>query len=204
MRWIEWCDGVGEIESQIQSSNLFSPQENLGGVQLAAGTFLVEPCFGEWCWPSSAAAAINLVTSRLRLDHSRLAFTARPDLLPQTSIQCHVQLLCRHTGTSCGPRASLSEVRNVGRQTFSTANHLLIGDAPTLAAAQGQIRSEFRQKASLPLDDPAIPEAVQHAEAVARILRHNVVQGRQQEGQDGMYSESHIGHTGDLYLVSCV
>ncbi|KAK0388320.1 hypothetical protein NLU13_4565 [Sarocladium strictum] len=73
------------------------------------------------------------------------------------------------------------------RHLLRAARIAFQGDAPTLAAAQGQIRNEFRQKASLPLDDPSIPEAVEHAEAVAKILRENVVQGRQQEGQDNMY-----------------
>ncbi|KAH8178848.1 hypothetical protein LIA77_00367 [Sarocladium implicatum] len=69
------------------------------------------------------------------------------------------------------------------------------GDQPTLAAAQIQIRNEFRQKASLPLDDPSIPDAVEHAEAVARVLRENVVQGRAQEGKEHMYKLNIHEHT---------
>jgi hypothetical protein len=45
------------------------------------------------------------------------------------------------------------------------------------------------------LDDPSIPEAVEHAEAVAKILRENVVQGRQQEGKDNMYSQYFLAQT---------
>lgn len=59
------------------------------------------------------------------------------------------------------------------------------GDAPILAAAQVQIRNEFRQKASLDPADASVPAAIQHAEQVAKVLRENVVQGKKiEEGQD--------------------
>lgn len=53
-----------------------------------------------------------------------------------------------------------------------------------LTAARTQIRANFREKATLPPSDPAIPDAIQHAEAVAAFLRANVVQGKR-EGNDG-------------------
>ncbi|KAL2206152.1 mitochondrial complex I protein Fmp36 [Sarocladium strictum] len=81
------------------------------------------------------------------------------------------------------------------RHLLRAARIAFQGDAPTLAAAQGQIRNEFRQKASLPLDDPSVSEAVEHAEAVASILRSNVVQGKQMEGKDHMYKLNIHEHT---------
>ncbi|KAK7418057.1 Mitochondrial zinc maintenance protein 1, mitochondrial [Neonectria punicea] len=71
------------------------------------------------------------------------------------------------------------------RSLMRSARIAFQGDAPILAAAQGQIRSEFRQKASLDPTDDSIPAAIQRAEEVAKVLRENVVQGKKvEEGQD--------------------
>lgn len=48
----------------------------------------------------------------------------------------------------------------------------------------------FRKNASLEPNDPAVAEAVKHAEEVALILKQNVVQGKKinAEGNEGRYS----------------
>jgi len=56
-----------------------------------------------------------------------------------------------------------------------------------LDAAKQSIRQGFRDKASLPVSDPSIQPAIQHAEEVASFLKANVVQGKR-EG-DNTYSE---------------
>jgi hypothetical protein len=61
------------------------------------------------------------------------------------------------------------------------------GDAPVLHAARAEARNGFRQNAALSAGSPELAEAVKHAEEVAQILRHNVVQGKK-EGED-LYSE---------------
>ncbi|PSS14819.1 hypothetical protein M430DRAFT_51493 [Amorphotheca resinae ATCC 22711] len=57
------------------------------------------------------------------------------------------------------------------------------GDAPVLHAARAEARNGFRQNAALSAGSPELAEAVKHAEEVAQILRHNVVQGKK-EGED--------------------
>ncbi|KAM4061104.1 hypothetical protein HRG_010011 [Hirsutella rhossiliensis] len=69
------------------------------------------------------------------------------------------------------------------------------GDAPVLAAAQSQIRHEFRQKSSLDSASADAQAAIQHAQQVARILRENVVQGRKAEGRDDTYKLRIHEHT---------
>lgn len=66
------------------------------------------------------------------------------------------------------------------------------GDAPILAAAQQQIRHEFRQKSSLNSSDASTQEAIQHAQEVANFLKANVVQGKRMEEGDNMYSKSDL------------
>ncbi|POR34334.1 Mitochondrial zinc maintenance protein 1, mitochondrial [Tolypocladium paradoxum] len=75
------------------------------------------------------------------------------------------------------------------RNLMRAARIAFQGDAPVLAAAQVQIRHEFRQKSSLESSSADSEAAIQHAEDVARILRENVVQGRRAEGQRDTYSE---------------
>ncbi|KJZ74323.1 hypothetical protein HIM_06329 [Hirsutella minnesotensis 3608] len=62
------------------------------------------------------------------------------------------------------------------------------GDAPILAAAQGQIRDQFRQKSSLDSDSADAQAAIQHAQDVAKFLRENVVQGQKTEDKENTYS----------------
>ncbi|OAA35152.1 mitochondrial complex I protein Fmp36 [Metarhizium rileyi] len=61
------------------------------------------------------------------------------------------------------------------------------GDTPILAAAQQQIRHEFRQKSSLNSSDASTHDAIRHAQEVANFLKANVVQGKRLEGGDDMY-----------------
>lgn len=57
-------------------------------------------------------------------------------------------------------------------------------DERMLAAARTQIRSNFDANSALASTDPAVPPAIEHAEAVAAFLKGNVVQG-QREGETG-------------------
>ena len=68
----------------------------------------------------------------------------------------------------------------------------LTGDAPILSAAQAQIRNEFRQKASLDPSDDTVSAGIQHAEAVAKVLRENVVQGQKTQAGEESYSTSFL------------
>jgi len=54
------------------------------------------------------------------------------------------------------------------------------GDARMLDAARQQIRTGFRDKASLPASDPSIQPALQHADEVASFLKANLVQGKRE------------------------
>lgn len=63
------------------------------------------------------------------------------------------------------------------------------GDERVLSAARDQIRSGFRDKASLAPSDPAVAPALQHAQQVAEFLRSNLVQGRKEA--DDRYSTSY-------------
>ncbi|KAF5021091.1 hypothetical protein F66182_6880 [Fusarium sp. NRRL 66182] len=76
---------------------------------------------------------------------------------------------------------------NAYRHLLRAARIAFLGDAPMLSAAQLQIRSQFRQKASI--DASEAPAAIQHAEEVAQVLRQNVVQGRKIEDGKDTYSE---------------
>lgn len=73
------------------------------------------------------------------------------------------------------------------RNIMRAAKIAFQGDLPILSAAQVQIRSEFRQKASLDPSDESIPAAIAHAEEVAKVLRENIVQGKQMEEKDNTY-----------------
>ena len=61
------------------------------------------------------------------------------------------------------------------------------GDLPTLLAAQGQIRQEFRSKQSLDPNDAKATESIQHANEVAQFLRQNIVQGQRMGGEQNTY-----------------
>lgn len=60
------------------------------------------------------------------------------------------------------------------------------GDERVLSAARDQIRTGFRDKASLSPSDPAVAPALQHAQEVAEFLKANLVQGRKEA--DDRYS----------------
>merc|ERR1712169_97169 len=79
------------------------------------------------------------------------------------------------------------------RNLMRAARIAFQGDTPVLTAAQSQIRNEFRSKSSLPESDRAA--ALQHAQDVARVLRENVVQGRQQQGSEHRYKLNIHEHT---------
>ncbi|KAJ2965858.1 hypothetical protein NUW58_g10807 [Xylaria curta] len=54
------------------------------------------------------------------------------------------------------------------------------GDKPRLVAARSSIRQGFRRNATLEPTSPEFAAQVKHAEEVAAILRHNVVQGKKE------------------------
>lgn len=61
------------------------------------------------------------------------------------------------------------------------------GDLPVLTAARLQARQAFDSKRGLERGSEEVAKGIQHAEAVADILRKNVVQGEAQgEGQFSM------------------
>ncbi|ETS84420.1 Mitochondrial zinc maintenance protein 1 [Pestalotiopsis fici W106-1] len=64
------------------------------------------------------------------------------------------------------------------RHLLRAARIAFQGDQPILNAARAQIRTGFRENASLDPKSPEIDGHIKHAEDVATILRENVVQGR--------------------------
>lgn len=86
---------------------------------------------------------------------------------------------------------------------------VLVGDTPILLAAQSQIRNGFVEKRSL---DPLQSEAtlaIEHAHAVAKVLRQNVVQGHKKDGEEHSYSRLHghcwsISHHGSVICSPAV
>lgn len=75
---------------------------------------------------------------------------------------------------------ALAAYRHLLRATRTAFN----GDFTLLHAARGQARAGFDRLSTV---DPSSEEAVKaiaHAEGVAEVLRHNVVQGKQVEGSD--------------------
>ncbi|KAJ9611274.1 Mitochondrial zinc maintenance protein 1, mitochondrial [Cladophialophora chaetospira] len=57
-------------------------------------------------------------------------------------------------------------------------------DFHLLHAARTQARTGFDKLRTLDADSEEAIKGIQHAEAVASVLRHNIVQGRQVEGSD--------------------
>jgi hypothetical protein len=53
-----------------------------------------------------------------------------------------------------------------------------------LLSARTQARDGFNKNRSLESSSKEATEAVAHAEGVAQVLRHNIVQGKQEEGED--------------------
>lgn len=76
-------------------------------------------------------------------------------------------------------------------------SNIYAGDLPLLHAARAEARNNFRKNASLEPNDPAVAEAVKHAEAVALILKQNIVQGKKIEGEsnEDRYSMLATSHT---------
>lgn len=71
------------------------------------------------------------------------------------------------------------------RNLLRAARIAFQGDDRVLTAARQQIRSGFREKASLPSTHPSVTPSVQYANEVAEFLKANVVQGKKEEGVDG-------------------
>jgi hypothetical protein len=63
---------------------------------------------------------------------------------------------------------------------------LLTGDFHLLHAARTQAREGFDAMRSLKSDSPEVAKGVAHAEEVAKLLRHNIVQGQRVEGKDAI------------------
>ena len=69
--------------------------------------------------------------------------------------------------------------------SLSAFKHLTsIGDYALLSSARVQAREEFDKNRYLEDSSKEATEAVKHAESVALVLRHNIVQGEQQKGKD--------------------
>ncbi|KAG6014199.1 hypothetical protein E4U43_006826 [Claviceps pusilla] len=87
------------------------------------------------------------------------------------------------------------------RNLMRAARIAFQGDAPVLAAAQEQIRTVFRQQASLSPSEPSTADAIQHAQDVAQFLRANIVQGKRIEGEKDMYRTlKHGGLTTEMII----
>ncbi|OHE90643.1 hypothetical protein CORC01_14062 [Colletotrichum orchidophilum] len=69
------------------------------------------------------------------------------------------------------------------RHLWRAARIAFKGDDRVLTAAQQQIRQGFRDQATLTSTDPAYSSAIQKAEDIAKILRQNVVQGKQDDSR---------------------
>ncbi|GKT51283.1 mitochondrial zinc maintenance protein 1, mitochondrial [Colletotrichum spaethianum] len=69
------------------------------------------------------------------------------------------------------------------RHLWRAARIAFKGDDRVLTAAKQQIRQGFRDQANLAPTNPAYDQAIQKAEDIAKILRENVVQGKQDESQ---------------------
>lgn len=58
------------------------------------------------------------------------------------------------------------------------------GDTPLLHAARTQARDGFNKHRSLDASSKEATDGIKHAEGVAEVLKHNIVQGKQVEGSD--------------------
>ncbi|GJN81729.1 complex 1 protein (LYR family) domain-containing protein [Purpureocillium lilacinum] len=81
------------------------------------------------------------------------------------------------------------------RNLLRAARIAFQGDAPVLAAAQDQIRHEFRQRSALDSSSSDTQAALQHADEVAKILRENVVQGKRAVDEEATYKLRIHEHT---------
>lgn len=75
----------------------------------------------------------------------------------------------------------------------SFANTSFLGDAHLLHAARGQARNGFNKQRSLDASSKEAADGITHAEGVAEVLKHNVVQGQQVEGSDKLSAQRHMG-----------
>jgi hypothetical protein len=64
--------------------------------------------------------------------------------------------------------------------------HKLAGDIALLHAARSQAREGFNNSRSLEAGSDEAVKSIGHAEGVAQILRHNIVQGRRVEGKEAL------------------
>ncbi|KAL0937844.1 uncharacterized protein CTRU02_207576 [Colletotrichum truncatum] len=69
------------------------------------------------------------------------------------------------------------------RHLLRAARIAFKGDERVLTAAQQQIRQGFRDHATVAPTDPSVGPAIQKAEDIAKILRENIVQGKQDDAQ---------------------
>lgn len=92
-----------------------------------------------------------------------------------------------------GRSGSLQTSLTVNQDSISRYQHILyllydfslsIGDFTLLTSARLQARERFTENRALKSSSREATEALKHAEDVAQILRHNIVQGEQQEGKD--------------------
>jgi complex III assembly factor LYRM7 len=68
------------------------------------------------------------------------------------------------------------------------------GDTTLLHAARTQARTGFNNNSALDASSTEASAAIEHAEGVAEVLRHNVVQGVQGEGGNISMSTSLLGY----------
>lgn len=78
---------------------------------------------------------------------------------------------------------ALSAYRNLLRATRIAFN----GDVPLLHSARQQARQGFEKGRSLKPESSEAATAIQHAQGVSEVLRHNIVQGRQIDGTEDKY-----------------
>jgi complex III assembly factor LYRM7 len=55
-------------------------------------------------------------------------------------------------------------------------------------AARRAARDQFDNKRNLTVDSKEADEAIEYGNAVAQVLRENVVQGKSKDGSEGLYS----------------
>lgn len=60
-----------------------------------------------------------------------------------------------------------------------------VGDPRVLTAARIEVKSKFKAHQFLPADDPGTEQKIAEAREVARILRQNIVQGKQVSAEAG-------------------
>ncbi|KZF22684.1 hypothetical protein L228DRAFT_268070 [Xylona heveae TC161] len=73
------------------------------------------------------------------------------------------------------------------RQLLRSARVAFQGDARLLSAAREQARAGFESGRDLPLSSDETSARIAHAEEVAKILRHNIVQGQIENENKGNY-----------------